>query len=104
VVEENELLGSAGTILKNRRWIDPDDCFWSFYAHLLQEVDFSTRLRRHESRPLGSDHWRLPRSCSPILLAEFLFIQNLSARLGLRMPISSGWWEQGIRTSHHRED
>ena len=50
VVEEAELLGSAGTILKNRDWIDPDEYFWVFYADVLCRLDFAEMLRLHESR------------------------------------------------------
>lgn len=50
VVEETELLGSAGTLLKNREWIGPEDFFWVFYADVLNQVDFSAMLRMHQTR------------------------------------------------------
>ena len=50
VVEEEELLGSAGTLLKNREWISSEDCFWVFYADVLNQVDFSAMLRMHQAR------------------------------------------------------
>lgn len=50
VVEEEELLGSAGTLLRNRDWIGSDDCFWVFYADVLNRVDFSAMLHLHRAR------------------------------------------------------
>jgi mannose-1-phosphate guanylyltransferase len=48
LVEETELLGSAGTLRKNRDWVAGEDCFWVFYADVLNRVDFSTMLGLHE--------------------------------------------------------
>lgn len=50
VVEEKELLGSAGTLLKNRDWVSSEDFFWIFYADVLNQVDFSAMLRLHHAR------------------------------------------------------
>ena len=50
VVEETELLGSAGTLLKNREWVRSEDFFWVFYADVLNQVDFSAMLRVHQAR------------------------------------------------------
>lgn len=50
VVEEKELLGSAGTIIRNRDWVESADCFWIFYADVLCRMDFSAMLRLHELR------------------------------------------------------
>jgi mannose-1-phosphate guanylyltransferase len=50
VAEETELLGSAGTLLINREWVDSEDFFWVFYADVLNQVDFSAMLRVHQAR------------------------------------------------------
>lgn len=50
VVEETELLGSAGTLLQNREWVAAEDCFWVFYADVLNRVDLSAMLRLHQAR------------------------------------------------------
>jgi len=50
VAEETELLGSAGTLLKNREWVDSEEFFWVFYADVLNHVDFSAMLRLHQAR------------------------------------------------------
>jgi mannose-1-phosphate guanylyltransferase len=38
-VEETELLGSAGTLLANRSWVDDEELFWVFYSDVLNDVD-----------------------------------------------------------------
>ena len=50
VVEEKELLGSAGTLLQNREWVSSEDFFWVFYADVLNRVDFSVMLQMHQAR------------------------------------------------------
>ena len=74
VVEERELLGSAGTILENRQWIASEDCFWVFYADVLQQVNFSTMLRLHQAkRPaatLGAYRVPDPSRCGILEVSE----------------------------------
>lgn len=50
VVEEKKLLGSAGTLLKNREWVGSEDLFWVFYVDVLNRVDLSAMLRMHQAR------------------------------------------------------
>jgi mannose-1-phosphate guanylyltransferase len=50
VVEEPELLGSAGTLRANRDWIGSDDLFWIFYADVLNCADLGGMLRLHRDR------------------------------------------------------
>jgi mannose-1-phosphate guanylyltransferase len=50
LVEESELLGSAGTIVRNRDWLDSADYFWVFYADVLCRVDLSAMRQLHEAR------------------------------------------------------
>ncbi|MHB8217430.1 MAG: nucleotidyltransferase family protein [Candidatus Sulfotelmatobacter sp.] len=50
VVEEAELLGSAGTLRANRDWIGSDDLFWVFYADVLNRADLRAMLRLHRDR------------------------------------------------------
>jgi mannose-1-phosphate guanylyltransferase len=62
VVEEKELLGSAGTLLKNREWVGSEEFFWVFYADVLNQVDFSAMLRVHRERKPAAT---LGASCVP---------------------------------------
>jgi len=50
VAEEQELLGSAGTLRVNRDWVASDDCFWIFYADVLNCADLENMLRLHQHR------------------------------------------------------
>jgi len=52
VVEEPELLGSAGTLRCNREWVQSENEFWVFYADVLHRVDLSAMLRMQQSRGL----------------------------------------------------
>jgi mannose-1-phosphate guanylyltransferase len=47
--EEPELLGSAGTILANRKWVDKDECFWIFYADVLTCTNLGRMLEFHKA-------------------------------------------------------
>ncbi len=50
VVEEDRLLGSAGTIRANRSWVQSEDHFWVLYADVLNRVDLGAMLRLHRDR------------------------------------------------------
>lgn len=50
VVEEEELLGSAGTLRRNRDWIAAEELFWVFYADVLCQPDLGEMLELHLRR------------------------------------------------------
>lgn len=50
VVEEEQLLGSAGTLRCNRDWVAGEDEFWVFYADVLCHPDLGNMLRVHRQR------------------------------------------------------
>jgi|SRR5437899_2134389 len=50
VVEEVELLGSAGTLRHNRGWIVAEELFWVFYADVLCQPDLGEMLELHLRR------------------------------------------------------
>ena len=72
VVEESELLGSAGTLRANRDWVASDDFFWIFYADVLNRVDFGGMMRMHQRhRPaatLGVYEVSDPRRCGIVTM------------------------------------
>jgi mannose-1-phosphate guanylyltransferase len=47
VTEEQQLLGSAGTLYQNKAWVTSDDLFWVFYADVLCRPDLRNMLRLH---------------------------------------------------------
>jgi mannose-1-phosphate guanylyltransferase len=73
VVEEEELLGSAGTLLRNREWVNSEDCFWVFYADVLTRPDLSAMLRLHRARTpaatIGAYHVSDPGRCGILDIA-----------------------------------
>jgi mannose-1-phosphate guanylyltransferase len=48
--EEPTLLGSAGTILANRDWVNAEKSFWVFYADVLTTADLQRMRDFHDSR------------------------------------------------------
>lgn len=46
--EEPALLGSAGTLLANRRWVAREQSFWVFYADVLTTADLNRMLAFHK--------------------------------------------------------
>jgi len=50
VVEEEQLLGSAGTLRHNRDWIAREELFWVFYADVLCRPNLGEMLRLHLQR------------------------------------------------------
>jgi mannose-1-phosphate guanylyltransferase len=65
--EEYELLGSAGTLRANRRWLGEDQVFWVLYSDVLTNVSLRkllTQHRRNNARAtLGVYHVENPQRC-----------------------------------------
>jgi mannose-1-phosphate guanylyltransferase len=74
VVEEEELLGSAGTLLANRKWIRNEPLFWVFYADVLHRVNLDCMLQLHRSKnpmaTLGVSRVPDPARCGIVTLAQ----------------------------------
>ena len=72
VVEEEELLGSAGTLRHNRGWIEEEELFWVFYADVLCQPDLGEMLRTASSKggqPQRSGFMRYP---IPVAVESYL--------------------------------
>jgi mannose-1-phosphate guanylyltransferase len=54
VVEEKQLLGSAGTLRANRKWVEKEDLFWVFYADVLHRADLHSMLRLHRQHRMAA--------------------------------------------------
>ncbi len=54
VAEEKQLLGSAGTLRANRKWVEGEDLFWVFYADVLHRADLPAMLHLHRQHGLAA--------------------------------------------------
>ena len=54
VSEEKQLLGSAGTLRANRKWVEGEDLFWIFYADVLHRADLPAMLHLHREHDLAA--------------------------------------------------
>jgi mannose-1-phosphate guanylyltransferase len=74
ISEEAVLLGSAGTLLANRRWVGSDPEFWVFYADVLTTASLSALLDVHHCQnklaTLGLYEVPDPRRCGIVSLDE----------------------------------
>ncbi len=70
ITEEEQLLGSAGTLRANRDWIGSDDCFWVLYADVLTNMELAPMLEFHRGRDqlatLGVYEVPDPRRCGVV--------------------------------------
>jgi mannose-1-phosphate guanylyltransferase len=73
IAEEPQLLGSAGTLRANRDWVIGDDCFWIFYADVLNCADLHNMMALHQLRKpvatIGVYRVPDPRRCGIVTLA-----------------------------------
>jgi mannose-1-phosphate guanylyltransferase len=80
VVEEESLLGSAGTLRANRDWIAPNESFWIFYADVLNCADLAGMAQLHERRrpaaTLGVYEVPDPRRCGIVSVGDDGVIQQ----------------------------
>jgi mannose-1-phosphate guanylyltransferase len=67
IAREDTLLGSAGTLLKNREWIEQDDMFAVLYGDVLTNIDLSRmadfHLHHHFAATLGVYQVPNPSEC-----------------------------------------
>ena len=47
---ESALLGSAGTVLANKNWVEHEQSYWIFYADVLTTTNLDEMLRLHNER------------------------------------------------------
>jgi mannose-1-phosphate guanylyltransferase len=80
LVNEERLLGSAGTLRANRDWIASDDCFWIFYADVLNRANLTDMLdvhrRRKPAATLGVYEVPDPRRCGIVTADDDGVIQS----------------------------
>jgi len=74
ISEEEELLGSAGTLFANRKWIVDEEEFWIFYADVLTNANLSRMLEYHrqhrQSATIGVYRVSNPQQCGIVSLNQ----------------------------------
>lgn len=80
VSEETTLLGSAGTLLANRKWVEQEEAFWIFYADVLTAARLDAMLAFHRARgpvaTLGVYEVPDPHRCGIVIADEAGIIQR----------------------------
>jgi mannose-1-phosphate guanylyltransferase len=74
IVEEETLMGSAGTLAVNRDWVKNEESFWILYSDVLTRADLNAMLRFHREHKLmatlGVYHVPDPRRCGIVTLTS----------------------------------
>ena len=80
IVEEPQLLGSAGTLAKNREFIAGEESFFILYADVLTNIDLSRMLafhkQKHLAATLGIYQVPDPSRCGIVTLGKNAVVQN----------------------------
>jgi len=75
LVQEETLLGSAGTLLANRRWIGPGEDFWVFYGDVLTNMDLTRMLALHraggQTATMGVYRVAYPSQCGIVTVDQY---------------------------------
>lgn len=80
VSEEPALLGSAGTLLANREWVDSESCFWVLYADVLTNANLTRMIHFHEggrsAATIGLYQVKDPSSCGIVSFDDQFVVQE----------------------------
>jgi mannose-1-phosphate guanylyltransferase len=82
--EEQDLLGSAGTLLANRDWVAGEPEFWVFYADVLTNLDLTRMLVFHRARrpvaTIGVYKVADPERCGITLVDEHFVVREFTEK------------------------
>lgn len=74
ISEEPVLLGSAGTLLRNRAWLGTDSLFWIFYSDVLTNANLGRMLDLHKAcsqvATLGVSEVPDPKRCGVVTVDD----------------------------------
>jgi mannose-1-phosphate guanylyltransferase len=97
IVEEAQLLGSAGTLAENRAFVAGEDAFFVLYGDVLTEVDLRRMLEFHEQKnllaTLGIYQVPDPSRCGVVTMDENAVIQKFVEKS--EQPMSN-WAFSGV--------
>ena len=84
VVQEDTLLGSAGTLLANRRWIGPGEDFWVFYGDVLTNTDLTRMLALHRAggqiATIGVYRVAHPSQCGIVTVDQYHTVRDFTEK------------------------
>jgi mannose-1-phosphate guanylyltransferase len=80
IAEEGTLLGSAGTVLAHRLWVNPESDFWIFYGDVLTNSNLTEMLkfhRRHKQvATIGVNRVANPHHCGIVTVDKEGFVHE----------------------------
>ena len=84
LVQEERLLGSAGTLLANRQWIGPGEDFWIFYGDVLTNMDLTRMLASHRAwgqiATMGVYKVDHPSQCGIVSIDQYHTVQSFAEK------------------------
>jgi mannose-1-phosphate guanylyltransferase len=97
IVEEPELLGSAGTLVENREFIAGEEFFFVLYADVLTNIDMSKMLAFHKQKLLAAT-LGICQVPDPSRCGVVTFDENAVVRSFVEKPThpSSNWAFAGV--------
>lgn len=97
IIEEDTLLGSAGTLLSNRDWVAKERDFWVLYADVLTNLNFKRMLEDHRraqlAATLGLYLVKEPKRCGIVQFDENNVVRDFEEKP--RRP-KSNWAFSGV--------
>jgi len=84
VTYEPTLLGSAGTLLENRAWVESEPTFWIFYADVLTNANLRRVLdfhrQRGQSATIGVYEVSNPRDCGIVTINQVGIVHDFAEK------------------------
>jgi NDP-sugar pyrophosphorylase family protein len=103
LVHEKELLGSAGTVAKNRAWVESEAAFWILYADVLTNMSLQRMAEFHRQRDasatLGLCRVPDPSRCGVVTTNQDGLVVGFEEKPA--MP-STNWVFSGVMLANHR--
>lgn len=84
ITEEKTLLGSAGTLLANRKWIEAERDFWVFYGDVLTNANITRMLEFHrrgsQMATMGVYSVTNPQQCGIVTVDQELVVRTFTEK------------------------
>jgi mannose-1-phosphate guanylyltransferase len=84
LVQEETLLGSAGTLLAHRRWIEHGEDFWVFYGDVLTNMNLTRMLASHRAggqiATIGVYRVAYPSQCGVVSVDQYHTVRDFTEK------------------------